>query len=154
MGPFDFVSDPKEAHRMFTPGATWAQEAYVKDDPDRAAWQESAAAAIVDPVGCYRADHGHKNIKKMGIRPGDPAAVGTWTCLTSTNQVACQVDCQGMGYPDITPAILELQERCKAEGAPVMNTSALGVCATNNNLRSFVAFSLGCNMISSICLTK
>lgn len=132
MGPFDFVSDPKKDHRVFTPGATWAQEAYVKDDPDRAEWQESAAAAIVDSVGCYKADHGHKNIKKMGIRPGEPSAVGTWTCLTSTNQVACQVDCQGMAYTDVTPQVLELQERCKAEGAPVTFLLLFFIFGANN----------------------
>ena len=122
---FDIVLDPGKTCRLFMPGAAWAVDAYVKADPDRAEWQESAQARITDPVGYYKADHGHKNSRKMGTQPGAPASVGTLTCMTSTNQVAFQVDCQGMSYADFTPAVLELQRRIDVAGGQVRQPGLL-----------------------------
>ena len=104
---------------MFTPGDTWAADLFVKDDQDRTAWEQSLQAVVTDPNGCYRADHGFKNAKKIGIRPGEPASVGTWTCMTSQNKVAIQTHVQSTSFSAITPSIMELQRRAKEQGAPV-----------------------------------
>ena len=46
-------------------------------------------------------------------------SVGTLTLMTSKNKVAVQVDCQGMSAKDFTPAIINLQQRTRDQGAPV-----------------------------------
>jgi hypothetical protein len=133
--PFEYISNPEDTCRQFNPKDTWAADLFVKDDPDRTEWEQSAQAAIVDPEGCYRADHGFKNAKKIGIQPGQPASMGTWTCMTSQNQqVAIQTHVQNTSFKAITPSIIELQRRAKELGAPVCpHSSAFFLISTHRS---------------------
>jgi hypothetical protein len=122
--PPEFTLDPnpedRHGYRMWRPSpSSYGNNLFLHSGNGRREWQAAIQSRVVDNVGYYKCDHGHKNNDKVMSVPGCKASIGTFTLMTSTMKVAAQVDVHNTSVDAVAPVFQEIHDRCKKRGAPV-----------------------------------